>query len=64
MENEELKDIELTCRGCGNGFVHSVRDQEFYKQMGFENIPKDCGDCRRAKKNARRQENQNDNYNN
>jgi hypothetical protein len=59
MENNELKDIEYTCRTCGKTFVHTVRDQEFYKQMDFKNEPKDCVPCRKAKKEARRQENNN-----
>lgn len=48
--NEELKDKTLTCKDCGQEFVFTVREQEFYKQMGFENEPVRCKACRDAKK--------------
>ncbi len=56
MDNEVLKDIEIVCKECGKTFIHSVKDQKFYKQMGYENTPKSCIDCRRAKKAARASE--------
>lgn len=59
MADEELKDIQIVCKDCGKTFVHEVRDQIFYKQMGYENTPKACADCRRAKKEARNRTNGN-----
>lgn len=61
MENNEaLKDMEITCKTCGNTFIHSVKDQIFYQEMNFQNRPKACPNCRREKKEARnRRENTN-----
>ena len=39
----------LTCADCGRDFSFSERDQEFYREKGFE-PPKRCKDCRDAKK--------------
>jgi ribosomal protein S27E len=50
---EELKDMVIKCKDCGKDFVHSVRDQEFYKKMKFEQLPVRCKDCRNKKKNGR-----------
>lgn len=47
-----MKDIELLC-GCGKTFIFSVKDQEFYKDMGFDK-PKRCRDCRIKKKEDRK----------
>ena len=40
----------LTCKDCGAEFVFTVGEQEFYKEKGFDNEPKRCLACRRAKK--------------
>jgi CxxC-x17-CxxC domain-containing protein len=48
MENKTL-----TCKDCGNDFIFSVRDQQFYAEKGFENEPQRCRDCRSARKNVR-----------
>lgn len=53
MEQEELKDIEIVCKTCGKKFIHNVRDQKFYKDMGYQNTPKYCRDCRRVRKEER-----------
>lgn len=52
-DREELKDVEIICKECGNTFVHNVKDQLFYKEMNFENMPKACPACRKAKKEVR-----------
>ena len=49
-----MEDKTLICRACGKEFVFTVGEQEFYKQKGFENEPKDCKECRMAKKQQRR----------
>lgn len=54
-----MPDKTLTCRDCGAEFVFTEGEQAFYKEKGFENDPVRCPDCRRARKNARRQQ-QND----
>ena len=43
-----MEDITIRC-ACGNPFTWTVKDQEFYKQKGFER-PKKCKKCRDAKK--------------
>ena len=45
-----LKDKTLTCVDCGAEFVFTVNEQEFYKEKGFDNEPKRCPDCRKARK--------------
>lgn len=48
-----MEDKKITCRDCGNEFVFTVGEQEFYKEKGFENDPVRCPDCRRARKAER-----------
>jgi len=42
-------DQHLTCADCGHDFVWSAREQEFYREKGFQQ-PKRCKDCNRARK--------------
>ncbi len=46
-----LEDKYLVCTesNCGNEYLHSVRDQEFFASKGFGE-PKRCPACRKAKK--------------
>lgn len=46
-------DKTITCKDCGNEFVFSVAEQEFYASKGFENDPVRCPECRRKRKQAR-----------
>ncbi len=46
-------DKTITCRDCGEDFVFTVGEQEFYAEKGFTNEPTRCPACRRANK-ARR----------
>ncbi len=48
------QDKTLKCRDCGNDFVFTAGEQEFYAQRGFENEPSRCKECRAAKKNAQK----------
>ena len=41
---------KIVCKDCGNEFVFTVGEQEFYKEKGFDNDPVRCADCRRARK--------------
>lgn len=50
-----MQDKKLVCSDCSQEFDFTVREQEFYQEKGFENEPKRCPDCRRAKKQAGRQ---------
>ena len=47
-------DRTLTCRDCGQSFVFTAREQEFYQTKGFENDPARCPECRQARKMGRR----------
>ena len=40
----------LTCRDCGQEFVFSASEQEFFAEKGFTNEPGRCPQCRAAKK--------------
>lgn len=45
-----FSDINLTCKDCGNPFVFTAGEQEFYQQRGLTNQPGRCGDCRGARR--------------
>jgi CxxC-x17-CxxC domain-containing protein len=46
-------DKSLTCRECGNTFVWTAGEQEFYAQKGLLHEPQRCVDCRRRAKAER-----------
>lgn len=48
-----MEDKTIICKDCGNEFVFTVGEQEFYKEKGFENEPVRCPDCRRKRKNEK-----------
>ena len=48
----EFVDETIVCKECGNEFVFTAGEQQFYKEKGFMNKPKSCKACRDAKKNA------------
>jgi len=45
-----FEDKVLTCRDCGQEFVFSGSEQEFFAEKGFTNEPGRCPQCRAAKK--------------
>ncbi|MGH2450085.1 MAG: zinc-ribbon domain containing protein [Candidatus Limnocylindria bacterium] len=45
-----FSDITLTCKDCGNQFLFTAGEQEFYQQRGLTNQPGRCQDCRAARK--------------
>ncbi|MDD3946397.1 MAG: zinc-ribbon domain-containing protein [Clostridia bacterium] len=45
-----MEDKTLVCKDCGQEFVFTVREQEFYKEKGFENDPIRCPACRKLRK--------------
>lgn len=51
-----MQDKVIVCKDCGKEFVFTVRDQEFYKEMGFDNEPVRCKECRAIKKAKRLEE--------
>ena len=45
-----MEDKTIKCRDCGADFTFTVREQEFYKEKGFDNAPSRCFNCRKARK--------------
>ena len=45
-------DKVLTCRDCGQSFVFTTGEQEFFASRGFTNEPTRCRDCRQARKSS------------
>ena len=48
-----LLDRTLTCRDCGQEFVFTAGEQEFYHSRGLTNEPGRCAGCRAARKQQR-----------
>lgn len=48
-----MEDKYLVCKDCGEEFLFSASEQEFYAEKGFENEPGRCPECRRARKQQR-----------
>ena len=48
------QDKTLVCKECGNEFVFTAGEQEFYAERGFQNEPQRCKACRDARKAAAR----------
>jgi CxxC-x17-CxxC domain-containing protein len=48
-----LQDRTLTCRDCGQQFVFTSGEQEFYQSRGLMNDPSRCPECRRTHKQQR-----------
>ncbi len=40
------KDMELVCRSCGQMFIFTAGEQEFYADKGFLHEPTRCPRCR------------------
>ncbi|MGN0522499.1 MAG: zinc-ribbon domain containing protein [Eubacterium sp.] len=49
-----FEDKTLKCKECGNDFVFTAGEQEFYAEKGFVNEPQRCKECRDRRKNAPR----------
>ena len=43
------EDKTLVCNECGQEFVFSAGEQEFYAARGFQNEPKKCKACGAAR---------------
>jgi len=46
-------DKTLTCRDCGQSFLFTVGEQEFFASRGFTNEPSRCPECRASRKASR-----------
>lgn len=49
-----MADKTLICKDCSSEFIFAEGEQQFYKEMGFENEPLRCPECRKARKAAKR----------
>ena len=49
-----FEDKTLVCKDCGEEFVFTAREQEFYESKGFVNEPLRCKPCRDKRKAAAR----------
>jgi CxxC-x17-CxxC domain-containing protein len=45
-----MVDKTLTCRDCGQSFLFTAGEQEFFAQKGFTNEPTRCPACRASRK--------------
>jgi len=45
-------DKTIACRDCGQNFIFTVGEQEFFAQKGFTNEPSRCPDCRASRKRS------------
>ena len=48
-----MADKTLICKDCGNEFVLTEGEQEFFREKGFDNDPVRCPACRKARKQQR-----------
>ena len=44
------EDRTLKCKDCGEDFIFTAGEQEFYASKGFENDPQRCKACRDKRK--------------
>ena len=49
-----MSDKTIVCKDCHKEFVFTEGEQEFYKEKGFDNEPQRCPECRKARKQERR----------
>ena len=47
-----FEDKTLVCRECGNEFIFTASEQQFYADKGFQNEPGRCKACRDKRKAA------------
>jgi len=50
------EDKTLICKDCGEEFIFTAGEQEFYNEKGFVNEPQRCKVCRDNRKHAARGE--------
>lgn len=48
--NSSYSDRVLSCKDCGNDFVFTAGEAEFYASRGFEHLPSRCPSCRASRK--------------
>ena len=47
-----FQDKTLTCRDCGQQFIWTAGEQEFYQSRGLQNAPSRCPSCRAARRSS------------
>ncbi len=50
-----MPDKKLICKDCGAEFFFTEGEQAFYKEKGFQNEPVRCPQCRKLRKQQRRE---------
>lgn len=45
-----FRDKTLECSDCGQSFVFTAHEQEFYASKGYANEPKRCPNCRETRR--------------
>ena len=48
----EKQDITIICKDCGEEFLFTVGEQNFFEEKGLTNQPVRCKECRDKKKAA------------
>jgi len=48
-----FEDKSIQCSDCGNTFLFTSEEQEFFASKGYAHDPKRCPDCRQARKAER-----------
>jgi CxxC-x17-CxxC domain-containing protein len=48
-----FEDKTLQCRECGQEFIFSAGEQEFYQQKGLQNEPGRCPSCRQQHRQSK-----------
>jgi CxxC-x17-CxxC domain-containing protein len=48
-----LEEKTLRCRDCGQEFVFTTGEQEFYQAHGLQNDPSRCPQCRAERRRSR-----------
>ena len=48
-----LEDRTLTCRECGESFIFSAGEQQFFATKGLQHDPQRCASCRAIAKRNR-----------
>jgi CxxC-x17-CxxC domain-containing protein len=50
VERAPMSDQQITCAECGNVFLFSAAEQQFYTERGLASPPKRCKGCRQARR--------------
>ncbi len=48
-----FEDKSIQCSDCGNTFLFTADEQDFFASKGYAHDPKRCPDCRQARKAER-----------